>query len=354
MAVYSKKKKDGTSTWFYDFMHNGVRYRGTGGVNKTQATRTMEKIRREVLNGEYELERKINNPRFEVYVKIYLADRKHMRSQKRDELSARTLLAFFKGKTLQEIKPPLIKKYMSHRRTKGVAPATVNRELACLKKIFTEAIESEDARENPVKKVKYYEEPPGRTRFLTEEEGQTLIECADDHLKPIIMTALHTGMRLGEILSLKWKQVFIDSVIEPYIELMKTKNNKKRYIPLTDDMVYMLEELKKKNGHSDSVFLSTRGLELKSVKFPFSKVIKKVGISDFRFHDLRHTFASHYVMNGGDLLALKEILGHSSIKMVERYSHLAAAYKRKQINNLSGKFTIHRLFATFEKKVEKV
>ena len=75
----------------------------------------------------------------------------------------------------------------------------------------------------------------------------------------------------------------------------------------------------------------------------------KAGIADFRFHDLRHTFASHYVMNGSDLLTLKEILGHSSLKMVERYTHLAAAHKRKQVSNLNGQFINCHLFATSAK-----
>ena len=81
------------------------------------------------------------------------------------------------------------------------------------------------------------------------------------------------------------------------------------------------------------------------MKNPFNRVLKLAGISDFRFHDLRHTFASHYVMSGGDLMSLRDILGHSSLKMVERYSHLAFAYKRKMINNINGKFTICQIFA---------
>jgi integrase len=79
----------------------------------------------------------------------------------------------------------------------------------------------------------------------------------------------------------------------------------------------------------------------------FKNALRKAGIKDFRFHDLRHTFASHYVMSGGDLLSLKEILGHSDLKMVERYSHLASAYKSKMINNLTGKFTAEKKFATY-------
>ena len=80
------------------------------------------------------------------------------------------------------------------------------------------------------------------------------------------------------------------------------------------------------------------GKPLQSVKKPFATALNKAGITNFKFHDLRHTFASHFVMNGGDLFALKEILGHSSLKMVLRYAHLASAHKRKMLNNLNGKF----------------
>ena len=93
--------------------------------------------------------------------------------------------------------------------------------------MFNLAIEWSDAISNPVASVKMLEEPPGRTRFLSEKEGQDLIDCADSHLKPILVTAMNTGMRLSEILSLKWDKVHIDLVMEPYIEVEKTKNNKK-------------------------------------------------------------------------------------------------------------------------------
>jgi integrase len=97
--------------------------------------------------------------------------------------------------------------------------------------------------------------------------------------------------------------------------------------------------------YSKFVFLSNFGKPMKSVKKSFKTALLKSQITDFRFHDLRHTFASHYVMNCGDLMSLKEILGHSNLKMVERYSHLAAAYKRKMINNLNGKFLNCQIFA---------
>ena len=164
------------------------------------------------------------------------------------------------------------------------------------------------------------------------------------------MTALNTGMRLGEILSLKWDQVHIKKVIEPYLEISETKNNKKRFVSLNDDMLELLQSLK--NNGSEYVFLGTHGKRLTDIKKPFGNALKKARIEDFRFHDLRHTFASHYVMNGGDLLALKEILGHADLTMVQRYAHLASSHKRRQINNLSGKFTICHPIATAEKMAQ--
>ncbi|MBN1995957.1 site-specific integrase, partial [candidate division KSB1 bacterium] len=136
----------------------------------------------------------------------------------------------------------------------------------------------------------------------------------------------------------------IENVIDPYIELTETKNNKKRLIPLNDDMIELLTSLpKSEDGY---VFQSMHGQRLSDTKHAWKNTMIRAGIVDFKFHDLRHTFASHFVMKGGDLLTLKEILGHSTMKMVERYAHLAAAHKRRQINLLNGTFTTPRLSAT--------
>jgi integrase len=156
-------------------------------------------------------------------------------------------------------------------------------------------------------------------------------------------------MRLGEILNLQWKQVYIENVIDPHIELIQTKNNRKRFIPINDDMLGLFKYLVHKKRGSDFVFLNTQDRPYKCIKVPFKEAIEKAGIADFRFHDLRHTFASHFVMSGGDLMSLKELLGHSTLKMVERYSHLTSAYKLKMLNNLDGKFSNCHLFATSEK-----
>ena len=356
MSIYKKQRKDGSTAWYFDFMHHGVRYRGVGGATKSQAIRTLDKKRTEVLNDEHGLIKKVSNPRIEDFSDTYLARRRHLRFHKRDALSVRTLLKYFKGQNLMSIIPSKIEDYIGSRLEDGVANGTINRELTCLKRMFSLAIKWEDAQFNPVKEVDFLEEPPGRTKFLSEDKARKLISCASDHIKPIITTALNTGMRLSEILSLKWSEVHIESVVNPHVELQVTKNNKMRYIPLNDDMVELLKRIKKENDQrpqpSEHVFLGKYGKPLLSVKGPFKAALKKANIQDFRFHDLRHTFASHYVMNGGDLMSLKEIGGWSSLKMVERYSHLASDYKTKMMNKLSGKFSDCHPIATSPKTVK--
>jgi len=344
MSVRQKVRRDGSVAWQYDFMHDGIRYRGLGGATKTQALRVQEKIRNQVLNGEHDLIEHRKNPRIDDFVVTFLDRRRHLKSKKRDNLSARTLLKFFSGKTLREIAPGDIEDYVLHRKAQNIANATINRELACLKRMYNLAMRWGDAKKNPVSEIDFLKEPPGRSRYLSKEEMARLLNSCNEHLRPLVFTALYTGMRLSELLTLKWSQVFIDNVLDPYIELVETKNGKSRLVPISDDLVTVLESVR--GHHTEYVFIGERGNPLKSVKKPFETALRKAAITEFRFHDLRHTFASHFIMNGGDVLALKEILGHSSLKMVERYAHLAQAHKRRQVNNLKGVFSDCHLFVT--------
>lgn len=348
MSIYKKKRKDGTFAWYYDFAYRGRRYRGVGGTTKTQALRVLDKIRNEVFSGEYGIKRIVATKRIEEFSKTYLQRRQYLKSRERDELSNRTLLKFFSGKKLDKIFPSDVEDYIAKRKEDGVANATINRELACLKRMYNLAIKWNEAKTNPVKEVEFLREPPGRTRFLSAEEANKLLKSCNDNLRSIVFTALNTGMRLSEILHLKWNQVHIDTVIDPYVEINQSKNNKNRFIPLNEDMILLFENLKQ--IHPEFVFIGKRGQPLISIRTIFEKALKKAGILNFRFHDLRHTFASHFVMQGGDLLTLKEILGHSSMKMVERYAHLAQAHKRRQVNNLGGLFTKNATYMPPERK----
>ncbi len=351
MSVFSKKRNDNSTAWYYRFQYNGRRYCEVGGTTKTEAIRAQEKRRAEVLSGDSDFT-KTKDITIAEFSEKFLQRREDHASHNRDVILVNHLVRRFKGRMLSSIYCEDVEDYKSWRKAQEVSNATVNRELACLKRMYNLGIKWGNAKRNPVVGVDFLKEPPGRTRFLSIDESQNLIACCIDHLKPIVMTALNTGMRLEEILSLTWTQVHIEAVIDPYLEILKTKNNKARFVPLNNDMVELLRELKSNNTDSRYVFKGTRSGRLHSVRNIFETALKRAGILDFRFHDLRHTFASHFIMTGGDPITLKEILGHSSLKMVERYPHLAEAHKRRQINNLTGLFTECHLYGTSAKVVK--
>ena len=140
-----------------------------------------------------------------------------------------------------------------------VVGATVNRELAYLKRLYNLAIKWGQAKKNPVNDIDFFKEPPGRNRFLNVEESRSLSDAACDYLKPVVFTGLNTGVRLNEILTLAWRQVHSDTTIEPYIQVDGniTINNKHRWVPLNDNMIALFEGLR--DNHPIYVFTGRRG-----------------------------------------------------------------------------------------------
>lgn len=172
-----------------------------------------------------------------------------------------------------------------------------------------------------------------RLRFLSLEEAQGLISVCDDHLRPIVITALNTGMRKGEILKLRWDQIDLQ---HRFILLDKTKNGERREIPINNTVQSVFHELSRRID-VPYVFHDQKKLTpYQNVKRSFTTALQRAKITDFHFHDLRHTFASQLVMAGIDLVAIKELLGHKDIKMTLRYAHLAPAHKRKAVNVLDS------------------
>ncbi|MCL6622894.1 MAG: site-specific integrase, partial [Syntrophobacterales bacterium] len=143
--------------------------------------------------------------------------------------------------------------------------------------------------------------------------------------------ALHTGMRKGELLNLRW-----DQIRDGFIYLTETKSGKARQIPVSDRAAQVLRELQIRNQwKSPYVFIGPNGKRLGDVKKSFNAACRRAGLEDFRFHDLRHTFASHLVMRGANLKAVQRLLGHSDSKMTDRYSHLSPNHLKESVNLLS-------------------
>jgi integrase len=154
----------------------------------------------------------------------------------------------------------------------------------------------------------------------------------DEHyLRDIVECVINTGMRKSGALSLKWSQIR-----GGFIYLRKTKTLNSRQIPINDDIEALFKDIRKRQGLGSKYVFMMEGKRIDDIKSSFPAAIKRAGINDFQFRDLRHTFAFHFVMRGGDLKALQEILGHRTLTMTMRYAHLAPGHKEQAINLMNG------------------
>jgi integrase len=215
----------------------------------------------------------------------------------------------------------------------NVKPASVNRELACLKFMFSLAKKWKLVDENPVKEVKLFQEQKIEMHILDKDETDRLIHCSAHHLKPILIVALNTGMRKGEILNLRWNDIDFDRY---FIFIRETKSGRSRKVPMNYLVLEALNSLKRE---SEYVFYNPETKKrIKDVKTAFKAACRRAGIKDLRFHDLRHTAATYMVTGGVDLVTVAEILGHTDIKMTMRYAHPTPENKRKAVNVLNAIF----------------
>ncbi|MHC4276264.1 MAG: tyrosine-type recombinase/integrase [Planctomycetota bacterium] len=176
-------------------------------------------------------------------------------------------------------------------------PGSVNRTIELVKRAFSKGAQWGMVSEEGVSRLKQVDnlkEPPGRLRFLSGEECETLINACSRNLGPIVIMALNTGMRKGEILKLKWEQV---DLRHRFIHLYITKNGKRREIPINDTLKEILEAIPHSRD-SEYVFANRNGDPYKEIHRPLATACRHARLTDFRFHDLRHTFASHLVMAG--------------------------------------------------------
>lgn len=261
------------------------------------------------------------------------------RSWTTDTYRIQTLKRHFGGKTVAEITPDLVDRYRadrltSHRpgRKRTISPTTVNKEVALLKAMLNRAIAWGLLDMNPLRRVKKLQEPPERLRYLDPEEIDCLLAACPPHLRPIVVCGLHTGMRQGEILGLTWDQVDLKQRI---IRVVGTKTGTARIIPIND---LLLDELRRLPRHlgTDFVFWNHETeTRFVSIKRAWMTALKKAHITSFRFHDLRHTFASHVQMGLGDLRATQILLGHKDPRMTMRYAHLSDARLRDAVRTLT-------------------
>jgi integrase len=301
--------------YWLDFMFEGQRIREslqTG--NKKLAEKRYAKCVTDIVEGRYFEASEAKTKTFDDMVEKYMRKNAHSR----DATSIKPLKGFFGGMLLYKIITPLAAEYQDER-LDDVKEATVYQELSLLRRMFNVAKKRwKWVKENPVSDGDLQfsiGNRNARDRWLTVEEEQVLLASATSPvwLRPLLIAALHTGMRRGELLALIWKDIDFGARL---VRVEKSKNGEKRSIPMSQTLYNTLKGIKVRDI-SGRVF----PVSIRSVRCAYDKALEKTGITDFHFHDLRHTFATRLVQNGVDLYKVQKLLGHKSITMTQRYAH---------------------------------
>ena len=340
MGVYKNSK----GLWGVDYWCNGKRIREIISTRKRDAEDYLANAKNDIRMKRHPLP-KDENVSFvdfaKKYAKLHSSQKKSFES---DKSLLKQLVAYFGGEPLSKVAEnakSLVPEYKAERLNarvrKGykhpngvpISPTTINRELALLRNMLNKAVEWNDITTNPLvgAKIMFKEEP--KERILTDDEMETLLNMAGENLRNQIIIALNTGMRKGEILNLKWSSVYLK---ERYLET-RSKTTVIRMIPLNDAVLELLSRLSLVKNGNEFVFTNPKtGMPYIDNKAAWYGLLRRTGIKDFRFHDLRHCFATYTLLNGGDLISLKDTLGHTDIRTTSRYSKAMLEGKKRLVN----------------------
>jgi len=302
-----------------DYIREPVRIDGVPAdkITKTRASETLHIRKAEIAEGKLNLANTRNPVRFEKLVRVFIDDysKINKKSWQRDETSSKPLLEFFHGKNLSYITQGRVNRYKAQRLSttsglkKPISKATVNRELAFLKKMLNFAVEEKMLDKNPLTGYKLYPEPLKKFRTITSDEYQKIYSESTESLKLILDIAINTGMRKSEILNLKWENVDLDN---GYILVVETKNDENRTIPINKVLNKAINSVKYRD--SDGYVCQEDGTPIREFKYDFNDALKRAEIKRFTFHDLRHSFGSRLVESGVDLVTIQKLMGYKTIK----------------------------------------
>ncbi|MHB8069055.1 MAG: tyrosine-type recombinase/integrase [Desulfobaccales bacterium] len=326
--------------WWIEYYDLEMRLRRERiGPSKAAAEQRLREVLKARTEGRYITKCQDTRTLFKNLAQWYLdlPEVKAKRSYDRDLRSMKLLLPFFGERLLRKINPALVESYKQKRLNQPsgrtpqhlTKPATINRELACMKTIFSKAVKNGKAERNPVQGVKMLKENNERDRILSPEEYTRLLAHSPIHLKPILKLAYHTGMRQGEILNLTWGQVDLK---EGFICLKPedTKTNEGRLVPLVKELVEMF--LSMPRGLPGVMVFTRFGAPIKSIREVFEAACSRAGIEDFTFHDLRHTAINNWRLQGHDYFRIMAATGHKTLNVFKRYNTVS----REELKALVG------------------
>jgi len=326
--------------WWMCFTYKGKQHRvPTESNDKRVAEKIYRKVMTEIAEGKW-FEKAAHADKtlaelLDKYLKEHSTPNKAASTVKNDTAMVKEMKEFFGNVLLQDVTPSLISAYKTKCREKELAPATINHRRTLLRHAFNLAIkEWQWCQKNPVERVSRERVSNSRDRWLTLEEEKKLLEYCVLHptrkdntieatyrLQEVVIFALNTGMRQDEILSLRWPNV---DLFRKTVFVEKSKNGEKRTIPMNQKVFELLKGKAKviPIGHK-YVFSSEEGTKIlrRNLMRAYYKVLERAKIEDFKFHDLRHTFATRLAQAGIDLYQISKLLGHKDIKMTQRYAH---------------------------------
>ena len=321
----------GSDVWWVQYFVDGRRRREKVG-GKQAAINRYQQRKTEAREGR--LPTPQHDVPFDSFVTEYLeGERLRLRAFAEYQRHGRVWIDRFGHRALRRILPLDVQAWATRRRA-GVEPATVNRELSFLRRVFSVALTNGLVERNPVKAVKFFHEPSGRVRFLTDDEEPRLREQLGSSQWQIVEFAFNTGLRQSEQFGLRWEHVNLANRV---LTIPRSKHGGARHVPLNDTAAAILRALPSR-FHSRWVFPSRAGkTPLNATNFRqrvFNPAVRKAEIENFRWHDLRHTFASRLAMKGVDLNSIRELMGHRTLAMTLRYAHLSQSHLHQAVKQI--------------------
>lgn len=353
MSVRKRNNK-----WWVDFRFNRQRYRKPSPENSKKGALAYElTLRQKLTRGE-----EILNPHesesdedkqitFKEYAEKWFAiyvqnNNKFAEVSNKQYILNSHLIPHFGQKLICEISNYDIEEYKTRKLKSGLSPKTVNNHLIVLSRCLNTALEWNIIENVP--KIKRLKVAPQKYDFLNEVESRQILENTSGTLHDMILVALKTGVRFGELIALEWSDIdFQEKVLIVRQAIVRgrlgsTKSNKIRHIPLTEEVCQILLAKAKKRGF---VFTDGNNKPLKHRHYLrlLKKACEKAGLREIGWHVLRHTFASHLAGNNAPMKAIQEMLGHSDIVTTMRYSHVSHSTLRDAVKTLEGKHIGHNM-----------
>jgi integrase len=338
------------NSWWVDLRFNHTRYRRRSPENSRAGALSYEAmLRHKLICGESihgvapavrqkQMFEQFARQWFDQYVTV---NNKPSEQRTKKYILSASLVPFFGGLRVDEVTPHYIEKYKAQLLQENVTRKTVNNRLTVLSKCIATAYEWLELEGTPPR-IKLLRCDPPKMDFLSQDESESLLFHAHGIIREMILTALRTGMRQGELKGLQWSSINWETGViavqyswcDRAKALGSPKSNRVRHIPMTADLHEMLLRRRKDTGF---IFLDRHGRPFDHYRLgsALEDVRKKAGLRHIGWHTLRHTFASHLAMKGAPVTAIQSLMGHSSITTTMRYMHLAPSTLRAAVEMLN-------------------